>query len=84
MTNKVYFEGVMTSYDHIKRSRMILKEDFYSLQEIAVLLKLGESTIRRIVIYRNEMPYYRVGRQVRVKKEDLERYLTEAKNHGSD
>jgi excisionase family DNA binding protein len=40
-------------------------EDLYTLKEVAQLLKVSERTIGRL-IRKNDIPIYRIGRQVRI------------------
>lgn len=50
-------------------------EEFYTLQEIADMLKMHIESVRELV-RRKELPAYRVGRRdYRVKKADFEEFM---------
>jgi len=54
----------------------------YTLKEAADFLSISYSTIKRLA--RNAgLPVFKVGRQWRIKIEDLERYITQTKRRGS-
>jgi putative molybdopterin biosynthesis protein len=57
-----------------------MSEDIsYTTDEIAKLLKISKLTVYDL-IKKNELPAYRVGRQMRVDAKDLEQYKTNAKS----
>lgn len=49
---------------------------FYSIAEVAHLLNLNERTVRRW-LYSRKLSGHRLGRQWRIARKDLERFLTE-------
>lgn len=49
--------------------------DFYSVQEVAAILQVADRTVRRL-IERGELPYYAIGRSIRIRKTDLDGFLT--------
>jgi len=51
-----------------------LEKEFYDTRELADLLGVAVITVRRLVD-RGDLPYYRVGRQKRFRREDVEAYL---------
>jgi excisionase family DNA binding protein len=59
-------------------------DEFYTLQEIADLLKMHIATVRELV--RNkELIAYRVGRRdYRIRKEDFEAFLATRRTGGND
>jgi excisionase family DNA binding protein len=61
-------------------------EEFYTLQEIADMLKMHIESVRELV-RRKELPAYRTGigrRDYRVKKSDFEEFLQKRKTIGGD
>lgn len=50
--------------------------DFYTPEEVALLLKLSKYTIYEMV-KRGELPAIKVGRKIRIKKDDINRLLQE-------
>jgi putative molybdopterin biosynthesis protein len=58
------------------------EEEYLTVAEVAGNLKLNQQTVRNW-IDRGELPALRVGRRVRIKRSDYERYLQEGYN-GSD
>lgn len=50
-----------------------LQDDFYTIYEVADMMKLHHKTIRRM-ISNGDLPASKVGRQWRIKKADLERF----------
>jgi putative molybdopterin biosynthesis protein len=52
-------------------------DEFLTVSEIAELLKLNQQTIRNW-IDAGKLPAFRIGRRVRVKREDFERLLEES------
>jgi len=49
-------------------------ERFYTVQQVATLLQVSESTIKRLIRSR-QLPVVRVGKSVRIAQSDLEKYL---------
>ncbi len=49
----------------------------YTLEEVADILKVSVSTVRNL-INRGELKAIRVGFQLRIKKEELDRYLNQS------
>ena len=52
----------------------LLEKEFYSVKELRELLGVADKTVRRLM-YRGEIDYYRIGRQVRFERGDIESYL---------
>ena len=57
------------------------EEEYLTVAEVAGNLKLNQQTVRNW-IDRGELPALRVGRRVRIKRSDYERYLQEGYNSG--
>ena len=55
------------------------EEEYLTVAEVAGNLKLNQQTVRNW-IDRGELPALRVGRRVRIKRSDYERYLEEGYN----
>ena len=53
---------------------MLEKPDFYTVKETAQYLRLCEKQIRRL-IERGELPAYRFGAALRIKKKDIDAYV---------
>lgn len=53
------------------------QEEVYTLEQVASILKIAESTARAI-IENGDLPAFRVGlrRLIRVKRSDLDRYMS--------
>jgi excisionase family DNA binding protein len=51
--------------------------EFLTCEEVAKLLKLGESTVYALCD-RNEIPNVRIGRSVRIPRRELEQWLTQS------
>jgi len=48
-----------------------------TLQEVATRLGISYAAARSLILYDNAIPYFKVGsRGIRVKAEDLEKYIT--------
>jgi excisionase family DNA binding protein len=58
------------------------EEEYLTVAEVAANLKLNQQTVRNW-IDRGELPALRVGRRVRIKRSDYERYLQEGYNGGA-
>jgi putative molybdopterin biosynthesis protein len=56
-------------------------EEYLTVAEVAGNLKLNQQTVRNW-IDRGELPALRVGRRVRIKRSDYERYLSDGYNGG--
>ena len=56
----------------------LLEKEFYSVKELRELLGVADKTVRRLM-YRGEIEYYRIGRQVRFQRRDIEAYLQHTK-----
>lgn len=54
-----------------------MEDEFLTVAEIAAILKLHQQTIRNW-IDRGELPSVKIGRSVRVKRVDFERFLEDA------
>jgi putative molybdopterin biosynthesis protein len=52
------------------------QKEFYTIEEIAKLLDLKEQTIREY-IKRGDLVAFRFGKSLRVKKDDLNRFIDE-------
>ena len=57
-------------------------DSFLTVAEVAEWLKLNQQTVRNW-IDRGELPALRVGRRVRIKRSDYERYLSDGYNGGT-
>lgn len=55
-----------------------MQDEFYTLQEIAKLLKVSYMTVFRWVKY-NKLQSYKIEKQHRVKKSDFEKFISERK-----
>lgn len=53
---------------------MIKQDTVYTVQEVAEILKVKPLTIYRL-IDRKELKAFKVGRNVRIKQEDLDEYI---------
>jgi len=51
----------------------------YTLEEVAQILRISLSTVRRLVGM-GELKTVRVGRQIRVRQEDLDDYVRKARS----
>ena len=60
---------------HSKYFGIRTMENLYTIKEVAEILKVSERTIRRILID-NEIPIYRIGRQIRISESTLQLLLT--------
>jgi excisionase family DNA binding protein len=58
------------------------EEEYLTVAEVAANLKLNQQTVRNW-IDRGELPALRVGRRVRIKRSDYERYLDDGYNGGT-
>ena len=58
------------------------EEEYLTVAEVAANLKLNQQTVRNW-IDRGELPALRVGRRVRIKRSDYDRYLQEGYNGGA-
>jgi putative molybdopterin biosynthesis protein len=58
------------------------EEEYLTVAEVAGNLKLNQQTVRNW-IDRGELPALRVGRRVRIKRSDYERYLRDGYNGGT-
>ncbi len=58
------------------------EEEYLTVAEVAGNLKLNQQTVRNW-IDRGELPALRVGRRVRIKRSDYERYLSDGYNGGA-
>ncbi len=59
-------------------------EEFYTLQEIATMLKMHIETVRELV-RRKELTAYKVGRRdYRVKKTDFDKFMATRKTTEND
>ena len=58
------------------------EEEYLTVAEVAGNLKLNQQTVRNW-IDRGELPALRVGRRVRIKRSDYERYLSDGYNAGT-
>ncbi len=56
-------------------------QDFYTIPEVAKLLRINEITVRRLV-KKKELPAYQVGKLYRFRHSDLEEYLRSVYNGG--
>ena len=53
-------------------------QEFYSLLEVAKYLGLSRMTVYRYVVAK-KLPYYRFGKHYRIRKDDLERFISSQK-----
>lgn len=53
--------------------------EFYTVKEVAKILKIDVETVRRH-IYRKKIKAYKIGSDWRIKSTDLEKYITEGSN----
>jgi excisionase family DNA binding protein len=53
---------------------MLDKVDFYTVKETAQHLRLCEKQIRRLIEH-GELPAYRFGAAIRIKKQDVDAYV---------
>ena len=51
-----------------------LPQEFYTVKELAKLLRVTEMTIYRLV-KRGELPAYHIGRAMRFRRDDIEAFL---------
>ncbi len=51
-------------------------EQMYSLQDVAERLKVSLRTVRRL-LHQKKVPYFLVGRQIRIKQSDIHHFLTD-------
>ncbi len=56
-----------------------MNDEFYTLHEVAKLLKVSYMTVFRWV-KSDKIPAYKFEKQYRVSKEDLEKFIEERKN----
>ncbi len=66
------FQG-LTSFDKYPKVILEKMEKYLTTKEVARLLKVKEITVRRWV-NREWLPAFRMGREFRIKKIDLEKY----------
>lgn len=59
----------------------LLTKDFYTVNEIAKILQVAPLTIYRLTD-KGHLQAYRVGRALRISREDLQAYLTKVKTRG--
>ena len=53
-----------------------MENEFYTVKELAEKFRVTERTIRKLLEDR-ELPYYQIGRQKRIAKNDIENHLKE-------
>jgi len=58
-----------------------LSEDILTIEEVSVWLKVKESFLRAL-IYQHRIPFFKLGRLVRFRKRDLEKWM--ASSSGND
>ena len=58
-------------------------ETFYTAQEVADLLKIKKTTVYDL-IKKNRLPSSKVGKQIRISKEDLDAYLKQKSEGGKE
>ena len=51
-----------------------MPDDFLTIREVADLLKVSDKTVRRLEA-RGELPGFRVGAQVRFRREDIDAWV---------
>lgn len=59
------------------------QKDFLTTREASCLLGYAPSYLYKLIMWR-KLPYYKVGRGVRFKREDLVNYLTECRVSSND
>ena len=59
------------------------QNEFLNVKEAAILLGYRPSYLYKLTMWR-KLPYYKVGRGVRFKREDLINYLTECRVSSQD
>jgi excisionase family DNA binding protein len=70
----------MTESANPSNSDKLERADFYTVKETAWHLRLCEKQVRR-VISRGELPAYRFGTALRIKKEDIDAYAEARRIH---
>lgn len=60
-----------------------MEKQFYTTKEAAAFLGYKPSYLYKLTMWR-KLPYYKVGRGVRFKKEDLVNFLTECRVSSSE
>lgn len=59
-----------------ERSRTPLSDELFTVAEVATILKLNEQTIRTW-IDAGDLPALRIGRRIRIRRDVLQRILTD-------
>lgn len=49
-------------------------KEFYTIKELAALLAVTDQTVFRLM-KRGEIPYYKIGRSTRFRRDDVEAFL---------
>ncbi len=62
---------------------MALEQEFYTVKELAELLKVTEMTVRRMM-RRGDIPYHNIGRAKRFRREDIEAFLKRVRINGKE
>jgi len=65
----------------IDKSETAKEVQFYTIQEVADLLKVSYITVFRWV-KAGKITAYKVGKQHRIKKEDLDKFIENSKSYG--
>lgn len=55
--------------------------DFLTVREVQAILRVGRMTVYRLANSGN-LPAYRIGQQIRVRRDDLEQYLRDSAVQG--
>jgi len=54
--------------------------NYYTVKEVGELLNLSPITIRRYIKGQKIKGFYKLGKEYRIEKEDLEKFIKEVKN----
>lgn len=56
-------------------------QEYFSIQEVADMLGVKKVTIYRM-IKKGELPYYQLGKLIRIKREDFEKFMQTRRQEG--
>jgi len=56
------------------------QKSYYIVKEVSEILNLSIVTVRRYIKAKTIPGFYKLGKEYRIEKEDLERFIKEAKN----
>ena len=60
---------------------MALSSEFFTIDELAGLLKINRRTVQRMM-KRGDLPAYQIGRQKRIRRDDVEAFLRRCRLSG--